>query len=91
MSAAVPFTSRLCIMDVEVYPNFAMIGLRLQEPDRKTGCWYSAASPGLGRRSRRFAAGLANMAGNTCGSGSTAWVRQSFVARILEGPTIRRR
>ena len=45
MSAAVPFTSRLCIMDVEVYPNFAMIGLRLQEPEQKNRVLVFSSEP----------------------------------------------
>ena len=73
MSAAVPITSRPVhhgrrglseLRDDRVAPAGARY--------RKTGRWCSAASPGSGRRSRRFAPGLANTAGTTCGSGSTA-------------------
>ncbi len=44
----VPFGQRQCVMDVEPYPNFSMIGLRLQEPTQEDRTLVFTSEPGLG-------------------------------------------
>jgi hypothetical protein len=34
-SAEIPDAERQCIVDTETFPNFTMIGLRLQEPGKR--------------------------------------------------------
>jgi hypothetical protein len=86
MSAAVPFTSRLCIMDVEVYPNFAMIGLRLQEPEQKNRVLVFSSEPGLGETFEAFRGWFGEHGRHYMWVGfNCLGYDNHVVARILEG------
>jgi hypothetical protein len=86
MSAAVPFTSQLCIMDVEVYPNFAMIGLRLQVPDQENRVLVFSSEPGLGEPFAVFRAWFGEHGRNYMWVGfNCLGYDNHIVARILEG------
>jgi hypothetical protein len=75
-----------CIMDVEIFPNFAMVGLRLQEPDQENRVLVFSSEPGLGETFAVFRAWFAEHARRYPWVGfNSLGYDNHILAAILEG------